>query len=80
MGHCKDCKWWVRKEKDTLELSVCPDEWWHYCRQPLLEPAEIYLMPQDMPLNGLRFDTYHSWLQTGPDFGCVNFEKKESKT
>ena len=74
MNHCKDCKWW-RKE-----------EWYHSgtgilktCEHPKVKKGYGWNV-DDVPRDGALIENDEGWAWlTGPEFGCVNFEVKESK-
>ena len=71
MNHCKDCKWWI---KPSLTYGGAEENGWNRCKQPIDNPW-------DSPsANGMFYEDDSGCYQflTGPEFGCVNFEVKES--
>ena len=75
VGHCKDCKWWndtnsltaAFKKKGIIPQSV--DEHSH-------EWGDCYRVREDGAL--IADDEYGS-VTTHADFGCIQFEKKETE-
>ena len=69
MNTCKSCKWWVVNNEHEDELRTCE------------QPKAIIgyrWNPADMPTDGVWIENDEGWAWfTGPDFGCVNWEKKE---
>jgi len=64
MGCCKDCKWWPKQYLyDTVKLSVS-------------DGCFACTLPYPDPRREEQLKCPHC--ETGPDFGCVNFEVKES--
>lgn len=73
MGHCKDCNWWDRWDDTHLGIPF-NDEGFHICA--LTWPGE----KREVTDRALFFATTgyldETWVQTSPEFGCVQFEAK----
>ena len=74
MGHCKDCKWRVEIKDDEVRAPAG----FLTCNQP--KALLGYDHAKDMPVDGVWIENDEGWgWFVGPDFGCINFEIKESK-
>ena len=72
MNRCKDCKWWDLSRGDEGNDG-------HPCSSPLVgKDMRPTLFGLDLCYGDELEGEIGFW--TGPDFGCVNFEDKESKT
>jgi len=66
MNHCKDCKWWHKQNDSEHEIGIC--------RQVRNQDEHSVFWSS---LLGFNPDEQLDFC-TGPDFGCVNFEARES--
>ena len=76
MGNCKDCRWWRKKTDDE----------WGYCLltetsdgEPLLRRDAPVTRNKARAMGQIRYPegVLEAWLETLPDFGCVQFEAKQ---
>lgn len=65
MGNCKDCKYWFQSSCTAIVLNSHSD----LLEQP---KSKSVIVRKVIPIDSYQF-------RTGPDFGCVLFEQKESK-
>lgn len=85
METCKTCRWWGVGQQDVPYASTIPPNWDRVaskakrCGSPKLidinDHKEGYVAVKD-DLFGLDYPVCD--LVTGPDFGCVNHEPKET--
>lgn len=70
IGTCKDCRWWSSKIRDAEFPNL------RYC----------LMTRQNDPACNNAFYAYYlddgdeqdAYLETGPDFGCIHFEDKNT--
>lgn len=60
-GRCKDCRWWVRR-------SDADKDGWAECEQ---------CVSFKKPHADKIFEDEYPCIMTGPDFGCVHFQRRE---
>lgn len=79
VGYCRDCKWW---EQDSAILTAF--EWGSCAMTGQRFDIDYDPAPVDHPESkaladsGTRIDgVVEVWLNTAPDFGCVQFQPKE---
>lgn len=80
MNRCKDCKWWNPANVEILHNRIA----YHSCSRVSLIRGIGRHAPhnQDMSAQnaycGGEESSGVTYLWTGPEFGCVNWEAKES--
>ena len=74
MGLCKDCRWWTQWPAD-------PPRAWGDCRIAESEDAGTPVIPRvasgQTRALARGYGGADAYLETLPDFGCVQFEAKE---
>lgn len=70
MNTCKTCKWWDAYHKDDTDNSfgLCLSDRFAENVQAVIQS----LIEGEWPTDG-KYDGF----DTGPDFGCIHWEKKE---
>ena len=66
MNTCKTCKWWMIGRNKDVHQGDCD------C------PKFLYERDGDAPDDGLQywdFESYDAGFSTGPDFGCIHWER-----
>lgn len=67
-GRCKDCRWWGRS--GGLDES-------RECEHPKIDEPLSGDPDEPQSLDSLRNSDGEYAVWTGPEFGCVHFEKRE---
>lgn len=88
MNTCNTCKFWIKPDRKVFTSECCGVRHkrrmiFGQCANPMLD-VESSIEPvgtakdEDsyVPRNGACPDDSRSNFQTGPDFGCIHFQKK----
>lgn len=64
-GKCKDCKFWTGKQ--DLHMRTCEADFVH---------AGYGVETKDLPVDNIIIEDDEGWgWFTGPEFGCIHFQK-----
>lgn len=74
MGNCKDCKHWQSPER--LEKIYLHSFKMGRCE--LAGSSESYADHPESLAFAEDVESYSAWLNTSPDFGCVQWEAKDA--
>ena len=90
MNKCKDCKWWGKLNdvtvpedkllyKEILLFRYCDSESMQYGNVParLGPPLTLATLLYSEVLDDYNNTANEGEVITGPDFGCIHWEKKE---
>jgi hypothetical protein len=69
-GRCATCKWWLEQEFAAVNS-------WRICDLTVLRGGDAPKYPESRAY-AEDAESYRAWLVTAPDFGCVQWERKES--
>jgi len=68
---CKTCKYWERETRPHYtnhNLGVCKHPNMQYGGSEEVFKPHTYLIPLDSEM-------YNAWIETGENFGCINWEE-----
>lgn len=77
MPRCRDCRWWAKPAERPLEVVMTEDYAAFHDGAGQCDRAFRGGLSPDGALAEEYFG-YAGWLITRPDFGCVQFEAKDS--